>query len=206
VPALRETGVRQLAFLVLSHEDSDHCGAAEAVVREIPVGTVIVPAGFGGSPLARSVLAACRDRGVPVRGVVAGDRLAAGGLDAVALHPAVPAARGAENADSLVLHVRAAGPVPLDLLLTGDVEGPALQALARSADVPPARVLVLPHHGRGVPWPHERLAASAAAEVLVASASEPATVAVRSAWVTGACGAVRVRAGRAPEAWPWEER
>ena len=205
LPALRALGVRRLDALVLSHEDSDHCGAAADVLRGLPVGRVVVPSGFGASPLAAAVLAACRNAGVGVEGALAGDLLVAPGLRAFALHPRTPALQGAENEDSLVLHVTADDPSgrPLTLLLTGDIDGRPLDELPAQPGALPVRVFVLPHHGLGASGPQVALADSTHAEILVASNGDAETVTVAGAWVTGECGAVRVRAGQPPEAWPW---
>ncbi|MCE9634191.1 MAG: ComEC/Rec2 family competence protein [Planctomycetes bacterium] len=208
VPALRELGVRQIDVLCLSHEDSDHCGAAADVLREVAVGRVVVSAGFGASPLAMSVLDACREAAIPVAAALAGDRISVAGIEAIALHPSAPAASGAENVDSLVLHAvvsdaRIAGGAGLSVLLTGDLEGPPLTALAARTDLLRADVLVLPHHGRGDGEAQQRLALAIAARVSVASSSDASTVTMPGAWVTGTTGAIRFRAGRTPDVFPW---
>ena len=91
----------------------------------------------------------------------------------------------------------------LTIALPGDVEGDPLRALVSDATVPPARVLVLPHHGRGDPALHLAFARRLGAEDLVASASASTPMNVPQALVTGIAGAVRLRPGEAPAAFPW---
>lgn len=207
VPALRTLGVRRLAGLWISHEDSDHVDGAREVLRDVLVEEVVVPEGFGASPLAAGLLSACADAAVPVRAVRRGDRWRLRGLAVEVLDPHAPAVFGAENSDSLVAHVVARLPSDrggeVSVLLPGDVEGPRLGSLLADATLPRADVLLLPHHGRGDPALHVSLARRARASVLVASTSESVPTEVPGAWVTGASGAVRVRRRGAPEAWPW---
>jgi competence protein ComEC len=205
VPALRAMDVAEIDMLCVSHEDIDHCGAVEDVLREIRVGRVVVPSGFGASPAALAVLDACAAAGVPVEAALTGDVFAAGGLRADVLHPEAPAPEGAENEDSLVLRVAAddgAGGA-LTVLLTGDLDGDALDRLVERPVLPSADLLVLPHHGRGDSAPQEILARRVGARHLVASGADGAAVTVQDAWVTGSSGAIRVGAGGDAEAWPW---
>src|SRR5204862_283508 len=84
---------------------------------------------------------------------------------------------------------------PTTAIVPGDIEGAPFVALAADPTVPPARVLLLPHHGRGDPAEHLALARRAAAEILVASTSASAPMSVPGALVTGTLGAVRIRPG-----------
>jgi hypothetical protein len=89
-------------------------------------------------------------------------------------------------------------------VIPGDVDGRPLHALGCDATAPPARVLVLPHHGRGDRDEQLALAARLGAVVLVASTSPSAPMTVPEAFVTGRDGAIRVRANEAPAAFPWD--
>ena len=205
VPALRALGVRRLAAVVVSHEDSDHCGAVADVVRTTSVDEVLVPVGFGADAAPREVLALCRERGVPVVVVARGDVWRRAGLELRVLHPTAASTAPADNGDSAVVHVTATGCAgTLTALLPGDLEGAPLRVLSSDPTAPPARVLVLPHHGRGDPGEHLALAARCSAEVLVASTSAAAPPRVPGARVTGLEGALRIRAGGAVETWPWD--
>lgn len=204
VPALQELRVRRLAALFLSHEDADHIDGAPDVLRDVPPDVVVVPEGFGASPIAAALLAECRAAGVPVLGVRRGDVWSIEGLRVQVLGPTSAAPAGAENADSLVAHVSAAGPVaPLTALVPGDLEAQQLLDLTSGDGPPRADVLLLPHHGRGDPALHRALADRCGAQVRIASTSAAAPTGDPAAWVTGLRGAVRVRAPPAAEGWPW---
>lgn len=172
LPLLRALGIARLDMLMISHEDTDHVGGAEAVVRQVAV-----------SRLRSSLDAAHPLRTMPgVDGwVIAHTACEAGqswtwdGVRFDVLHPtredllrrAARPGRIAPNAVSCVLRVQAAlpdkggatgdadpGGAP-SILLTGDIgqaEEAAIMARARASDgVAPgslrATVLVSPHHG-----------------------------------------------------------
>jgi len=195
LPALRALGVRRLSALALSHEDTDHCGAAPALIAALPIGVVLVPPGFGGDPAGRRVLAACRRRAVPVTYLARGDIWETSDLRLRALQPLPGRPGPADNDGSLVLHVDAGSTQlarrnRITAHLPGDVEGAALEALAADPTVPRADVLLLPHHGRGDPRPQMRLARRCRATHLVASTSIGAPTKVRAALQTGRDGAL----------------
>jgi competence protein ComEC len=206
LPALRELGVRRLAVLFISHQDSDHCNAAVDLLDRMPVGEVVVSPGFGGDPLPRAVVAKCRARATPVTVVARGDSWIRRGIVVRVLSPRVDAPFESDNTASIVAHVTLGtdGPV-VTAVVPGDVEGAPFHALANDATAPPAHVLLLPHHGRGDPAAQTALARRFAADVLVASTSPAAPMSVPGALVTGIDGAVRVRGDGVPAAFPWPE-
>ena len=146
-PALWDRGVRTIECVILSHADADHYGGLNDVLDRFAVNEVRVPPGFGGpgNPDAARLLDRLRSRRVLVRERVAGDHTDLGpGASATALHPPkgwLPTAP--DNARSVVLDVRAEG---RRLLLTGDLEGPGLSALA-AAPSPQPDAMLSPHHG-----------------------------------------------------------
>jgi competence protein ComEC len=204
VPALRALGVRRLAAVFLSHQDADHCGALPDLLAALSVGEVVVPPGFGADPLPAALVAECRARGVPVTVAARGDVWARAGITVRIVSPCLGAVPPSDNETSLVAHVTlSSGGDELTALVPGDVEGATLHALSLDPTLPRARVLVLPHHGRGDPAVHETLARRAGAEIVIASTSATAPMCVPGAWVTGRDGAVRVRGRDAPVAFPW---
>jgi competence protein ComEC len=205
VPALRRSGVRRLAAVFVSHEDSDHCDAVPDVLEAFPVGEVVVPAGFGGAPAAETLFRHCHALRVPVREVGRGDVWERRDVRVRILHPRRDAAGPAGNVGSIVAHVTLADRSGrrLTMLLPGDLEDLPLDALAEDRTLPPADVLVLAHHGRGDPSPHEALARRLGARTLVASTSAKAGTDVRGALVTGRDGALRLRPGKPPQTFPW---
>ena len=138
------------------------------------------------STAARAVLAAIRDRGIPVRVVRAGDSFAVDRQCRVrVLHPAAGAdGDGTDNEASLVLAVEAAG---RRWLLTGDLEGPALGRFV-AADPDRCDVLVAPHHGSRTSLPPDVATATEPAVVLVSGAGGRGWDDVRDAYAA-ACGA-----------------
>ena len=137
LPYLRAAGVRHLQALVVTHQDNDHAGGAEAVLDGIPVDEV------------RSSL----PENHPVR-LIAGPRdtpCAAGqawewdGVRFDMLHPEAGAGARKTNDQACVLRVEAAG---RRLLLTSDIEAVSeARLLQRDAAALASDVLVVPHHG-----------------------------------------------------------
>jgi competence protein ComEC len=128
-PALYSLGSTRVDRLVLSHADADHAGGAAGLMATLPVDAVL-----SGEAVAGVAAERCR-RGVhwtwdEVRFEV--------------LHPPSVAPRSG-NDSSCVLRITAAG---VRVLLAGDVEAIAEQALLRTApgDLA-AEVLLVPHHG-----------------------------------------------------------
>jgi competence protein ComEC len=189
VPNLRAVGIARLDALVLSHDDSDHAGGADAVLREIPVGRLLV------SPSSRRAAAPAH--------CLAGERWRWDGVDFEILHPA-PADRGDENALSCVLAVRADGG---RALLSGDIDAAAEAALLSRAAPLASEVLVTPHHGSRSSSSPAFVAAVRPAHALHSAGQgnrygfpAPAVVARYAAagsrqLTTGAAGALEVRVG-----------
>ena len=147
-PSLWAAGLRRLDAVVLSHADADHFNGLTDVLDRFHVARVCVPPGFGGStnPTARALLGEVRARGIPVREVVAGDRIDLGPSPRVdVLHPPAGWQPGApDNARSVVLQIE--GPGGHRLLLTGDLEGIGQVELLAT---PPRHLgaMLAPHHG-----------------------------------------------------------
>ncbi len=138
---LARAGARSVGTLVLSHGSSDHAGGAEAVLRGMRVGRVVLPWPDDGAPLVRAVARVAAERGVPVTWAEAGTHLRSGAWDVRVIGPVGDApATGDANQRCLVLVARARG---LDALLPGDAESPVLARL----DIPPVDVVQVPHHG-----------------------------------------------------------
>ncbi|MFF1542826.1 ComEC/Rec2 family competence protein [Streptomyces sp. NPDC058291] len=146
---LRALGVTRVPLVVLTHFHADHVAGLPGVLRGRPVGA-IETTGFEDPPeQVEFVRKEARARDVPVMRAVAGERRRAGPLDWEVLWPPpspAPEADGPNDA-SVTLLVRSAG---LRMLLLGDLEPPAQQALLRSpaaASVRGVDVLKVAHHG-----------------------------------------------------------
>ena len=138
---LARLGAQSVGTLVLSHGSSDHAGGAEAVLRGMRVGRVVLPQPDAAAPMVRTVARVAAERAVPVTWAEVGTGLRSGAWDVRVIGPVgnVPAT-GDANQRCLVLVARARG---LDALLPGDAESPVLARL----DIPPVDVVQVPHHG-----------------------------------------------------------
>lgn len=155
VRRLRESGVRRLDLLVLTHASADHEGAAAAVLRAVPVGEVL----DGGEVTQRTAglraaAAEARARRVPRVSSDVGQTVRAGPITARVLWPqrsrTAPADANA-NLRATVLHVSDGA---FDLLLSADAESEVLRRIA----LPPVEAMKVPHHGSSDPGLPEVLA------------------------------------------------
>lgn len=132
VPYLRSRGIRHVDKLIVSHGDNDHVGGVPSLLGEMAVAQV-----RAGVPEAIASRTA-----VPCRH---GERWNWDGVEFVVLHPGRGHQRKGNNA-SCVIRISAAG--GQRILLTGDIESSAEQALLRAHPGQlRAEVLVVPHHG-----------------------------------------------------------
>ena len=144
---LRLRGHRNLDALIISHADLDHCNNVPALLRTGRVEAMFVNRTFLNfkQPAVAEACNAAGDRGVPIRLVVAGDRLWLGpDVEVRVLHPPDRPPGEDDNANSLVLRISYAG---RSILLTGDLEGAGqFELFTREA---PRRhdILIAPHHG-----------------------------------------------------------
>ena len=139
VPYLRARGVGRLDGLIVTHQDTDHSGGAEAVLDAVPVGWLMSSLAYEHRFSALPVEAlSCSD----------GQTWEWDGVRFEVLHPlarqyAAPT-RKTNDMSCVVKISNAHGTV----LLTSDIEALSEQALlARHADQLRADVLIAPHHG-----------------------------------------------------------
>ena len=153
---LRDLGISRVPLLLLTHFHADHVTGLPGVLRGRSVGaietTTLQEPREQGAFVRRTAAAA----GVPVVRAAPGEQRRAGPLDWRVLWPRAgadedPAAQ-APNDSSVTLFVRIKG--GLTLLLPGDLEPPAQQALLRDyPDLPRADVLKVAHHGSAFQYP-----------------------------------------------------
>ena len=147
---LRELGVDRVPLLLLTHFHADHVRGLPGVLRGRTVGAVQTTNLDEPPEQAAFVRRTAARARVPVMRAAPGERRRIGTLDWRVLWP--PGAAGAAgpvpqdpNDASVTLFVRAGG---LTLLLPGDLEPPAQQALLRShPELPRVDVLKVAHHG-----------------------------------------------------------
>ncbi|MBS0348659.1 MAG: DNA internalization-related competence protein ComEC/Rec2 [Proteobacteria bacterium] len=139
LPYLRALGVRRLDTLVVTHQDNDHAGGAEALLAGIPVESVLASL-----PENHPVRLIAGNRGQPC---AAGQSWDWDGVRFVVLHPAAgsSAGRGKSNDVSCVLQVEAGG---RRVLLSSDIEAVSEARLLEWAGAAlVSDVVVAPHHG-----------------------------------------------------------
>ncbi len=157
---LRRLWIRRIDYLVLTHVQSDHWGAAPELFAGYEIGEVWRPAGACSHAVFNQFVERAEGLGIPVHEIAAWDRqepwaAKRWGLlprtQPHAAHVEVLSPPGAElacddNDASIVLRLAFAGH---SVLLTGDAEGPAEQALLASGRLLRADVLKAGHHGSG---------------------------------------------------------
>ncbi len=133
LPYLYEMGVRRLDGLLISHDDNDHIGGADAILDAVPVQHVIT-----------SVTQAFQHPSV--KSCAAGLHWRWDGVEFRILHPArAPLPTSSDNNNSCVLRVRTADGT---ILLTGDIEKAVeTRLIDEQPDMLAADILIVPHHG-----------------------------------------------------------
>lgn len=132
LPALRALGVRGLDVLVVSHDDADHKGGAQSVLKAFPTATLVA-----GRPMD---LAAVKYHRCSTGASWAWDGVTFSltGPDATRRVPS------SDNDASCILQVRSASG---GLLLPGDISRERESELVGLGLIEPAEVVVAPHHG-----------------------------------------------------------
>lgn len=146
---LSTLGVTRVPLVLLTHFHADHVAGLPGVLDGRSVGAIETTGFEEPADQAEFVRREAAARHIPVTRAVAGERRRTGSLDWRVLWPPpapAPTPDGPNDA-SIALLVRSAG---LRLLLLGDLEPPAQQALLRSpaaAEVSGVDVLKVAHHG-----------------------------------------------------------
>ncbi len=142
IPFLRAKGIGTLDAVIISHLDNDHLGGAEAVLQSMPVKKLII--GYGDEEEAQLL-------STPHVRCQRGQSWEWDGVTFEFLHPPVNHQYDRRNNRSCVLKIDSdAG----SILLTGDIERRAEQALLKDIDSElkaseklRSDLLVAPHHG-----------------------------------------------------------
>ncbi|MHB9144115.1 MAG: DNA internalization-related competence protein ComEC/Rec2 [Symbiobacteriia bacterium] len=132
VPYLERLGVQRLDYVVATHPHADHVGGLRAVVKRFPVGELWWGGLDSKLPAHLALLAAVRDRGIPLHQVERGERLQLGEVRVTVLGPPANVYEGQrsdENANSVVLLLEYG---QARLLLAADIEAPVEEDLLRS--------------------------------------------------------------------------
>ena len=142
-PFLRAAGVRRLAGMIVTHQDSDHSGGALTLLQTVPVAWLASSLPEGHDILARRAA----DGGAALR-CEAGQRWTWDGVRFAVLQPtAALYAAPTSKPNDLSCVVRIDSDYG-SVLLTGDLEARGeLELVARDPSALKADVLLVPHHG-----------------------------------------------------------
>jgi len=140
---LRQLRVDTIGLAVASHNDNDHIGGMDAVLRALPVRYYLDNGFPRTTSIQRTVLELVRDRGVTY--LQAGPRTIEVGDARIRVLPSPVAGRSVAQNDHSVALILERG--AFRALFTGDSERRELAALVRQNEVPDVDVFKAPHHG-----------------------------------------------------------
>ena len=139
VPALRALGVDELELVIASHADTDHIEGLASVLRDVPVGELVIGYPSADSAAFAALLEIATARGVPVTEVRRGEVLELGAARLDILNPPLqPFEASNDNSVAFVLHA-----LGTKALFLGDVPSTVENVLA----VPDVDILMVAHHG-----------------------------------------------------------
>jgi competence protein ComEC len=145
-PVIRDSAIRHVDYVALTHGDPDHIGGAPAILREFRPREV-----WEGIPVPRAapltaLRVAAEQQGARWANVFVGDRVVVDDVAVIVRHPEPPdwERQKVRNDDSIVIELRWRD---VSIVLTGDIGKAVERRIA--ATIPPARLRVVkvPHHG-----------------------------------------------------------
>ncbi len=143
---LREEGVEKLDVLLITHEDKDHIGGADRIVRALPIESVYIGEIQEQGKQVSQFAEAMQEQGKESKRLFAGDHFALGKALVTVVGP-LGQGYEQENDCSLVVRVDFG---ETSVLLAGDAEKPSLLEMLAAPDAAKnlrAQVLKVPHHG-----------------------------------------------------------
>ncbi|HZE37202.1 MAG TPA: ComEC/Rec2 family competence protein, partial [Stackebrandtia sp.] len=141
---LRDLGIDHVAMLVVSHFHADHVGGVAGVYQDRRVDRVLIPAYTDPPEGYRRVKTAAHGADLAVAAPGAAYQVGRLRLDVLTAGDGFHGTRSDPNNNSVVMRAEIGG---VSLLLAGDVERDAQQALLRSGAALDVDVFKVPHHG-----------------------------------------------------------
>lgn len=141
---LKDLGIERVSMLVISHFHADHIGGVAGVYRGRTVDSVLSPAVTDPESGHKRLTEAAKSGSVTEARARSTYNILGVKLDVIAAGEGFSGTASDPNNDSLVVRATVAG---VSILLSGDVEEPAQEALLNSGTPIDSDVLKVPHHG-----------------------------------------------------------
>ncbi len=139
IPALIKKGIKELDYLVITHEHFDHYSGVPAILKKIKVKNLILPKAF----TREEILSEANKRNILISCLAAGDFLPLKGAACRLLHPGVFYSGDANNSSYVFLFKIK----DFKILLTGDIAEEAENEILAQEKELDIDVLKVAHHG-----------------------------------------------------------
>jgi competence protein ComEC len=150
--SLRTLGVSTLDAAIITHDNLDHFNGLPELSEHVPIGRVYITPRLDADPSSgfSRVRSDIETRGIEVSTITEGDAISLGGYPLKILWPSAGIAPSLDDNDTSLVALLEL-PLGGSVLLTGDIEGPAMDRIRIAHPDLPSRlangVIELPHHG-----------------------------------------------------------
>ncbi|MBE7060397.1 MAG: DNA internalization-related competence protein ComEC/Rec2 [Ruminococcaceae bacterium] len=139
---LSSEGISHIESVLISHSDSDHCGALENVLAKICADRIYVTDYSDKAGMNGKIYEAAEKYGCPVKTVSAGYKMKSGGAEFEIISPGKNGKNLSENDSSMVIKLTYGGKI---FVFTGDISESVENAIADR--IGKCDVLKIAHHG-----------------------------------------------------------
>ena len=137
-------GITELTYVIGSHPHADHIGGMDVVLNTFDVGTLLIPPISHTTRVYERMIQAVEDNNVTTRAPAAGDIINLGGAVFTVIHPGADDNWRNLNDWSVSVHMAFGN---TSMIVTGDAEHPAEEAIMARGLSLSADILRLGHHG-----------------------------------------------------------